>query len=374
MSAREVNVSVVRGAVGAAPFAQVEHTYAKYCLFGLTRRLAFYRRMQKFCERGKPLNTAIGGMLARYERKKDPRKHIFGRIHRATVQEGESFVDAFRPYGSPAELMMISAGFAGDKAAEGFRMAAYVATSVREMRSAIIGKLFYPSVLIAFMVALVVGLSRQLVPIMRKIRPDESTWPGMSQALASVAYTIEHYGVLLGLLALVVAIMVTFSLSRWTGRIRVRVMDRWIPPWSMYCTFQAASFLIALGAMVRTGRPLASAIDGLAETARAWLRSHLLTMSTRVKAGDATWQALDTGMLDDETMGDLEDYSASGAIDEALMVLGEDAVSNALVRIRAAAAVLWVVALLLVAGGIVLIYGGFASFMYDLSGQQGPIT
>lgn len=353
--------------------ATFEHWMAKKMSFGLDARLRFYRRMEKFIERGNPLKTAIDGMLRRYERPKGllkrqhPLRHIFRRIQRAVSTEGQSFVRAFGEYGSPVETMMIAAGFAGDKAAEGFRMAGYVASSTRTMRRAVSREMAWPITLILIGLVMLVMLSRQFVPIMLQINPDVESWPALSQMLAGTSHAITHYGfyILAGIIAICWAI--AFSLPRWRGPVRVRFMDRFIPPWSMYRVFQAASFLIGLGSMVRTGTPVASALNGLMAPAAPWMRAHLTLMMTRIRSGDATFVALDTGLLDEETMGDLEDYAAAGAIDEALIIMGEDAIEGAISRITVISKVMSVFALLFVAGIIVVVYGGFMAFMYTLT-------
>jgi toxin co-regulated pilus biosynthesis protein E len=71
-------------------------------------------------------------------------------------------------------------------------------------------------------------------------------------------------------------------------------------------------------------------------------------------------RALNTGLLDDETAGDVEDYSRLGSFSDAIYVLGSRSLEAGIVQIQMRMGVIKNLLLVLVAGSIIWIY--FASF------------
>jgi len=334
---------------------EIELRWAGLVHFGAKKRMRLYQRLQRFTARGIPLKRSIEIMWQRLNRARDSRRAVFRRLIEQ-MGEGVTFTKAMEPFLPGAERLLIFAGEDSGRIHTGFEQASFVAEAVKKMRSAVIGTMAYPAVLFVMLCLILWGMASQFIPILLQVAPLNE-WPAVSQVLYYVAMTVQTAGIWILLALFGVAIMVAKSLPTWTGNGRAFV-DRWVPPFTTYREYQGSIFLISLAALIAADRPDVQAIRQLAQISRPWLRSHLTTMHAALLAGQSPGRALDTGLLNAEVCGDVEDYASAGAFDQAVAQIGKETVEDAIIRIASSAAVVKYVMMALVAASILLVYSG----------------
>lgn len=157
----------------------------------------------------------------------------------------------------------------------------------------------------------------------------------LSQAFA--ALPVEYYGpvtqalftlseVLRRLWWLLIGVIVLFpwlclrSLSSFTGRIR-NVLDRW-GLWRLYRVVQSVRFLSLLAVLLQprgnVGARLREALIIQRTGATPWLRSHVDAMLLRIDGGLDAIDALDTGLVDEQTWWYFTDMAMTLGLDAGL--------------------------------------------------------
>lgn len=320
---------------------RVEHLLAAKTCFTARERMRLYDRLYRFVHRGYGLKIALEGMLSRFETKNDPRRIIWRRWVRG-LNEGQQFAQLAAPYIPIAEQIMLAAGDRSGKLDVGFRTASFVADAARKMKNALVAALTYPVILLAALVGVLVFVAVKLMPALEGIYPVEK-WPSISRGLYHIANFLRDYGVFVALGAVALAIVVVYSLPRWQTAWRRR-FDKRVPVYTMYREFQGASLLIALSALLQSGTPIETALTDIRKNASPWLGWHIDLMMKLLRGkGLRPSEAIDTGLLHDETIGYLQDYDRAGSFADAIEAVGRDIVDDAVERLRRLAAILGVV-------------------------------
>lgn len=347
----------------------LDRSLAKLFNFGANDRARFYDRMHKFTTRGRDVRSALEGAYIRYERDKDMRRVVWRDWVRG-LQAGRPFHELIAPYISPGERMLLAAGEESGALPQAFAHAKYVATAVHRIKMTLLGELFYPIVLVGVFIVLLIVVSVNLMPTMASIAPVES-WPTMSKILYYTSTFFLHwwYAIIGGALAAIGVSL--WSLPRWSSNFR-RKLDKGLPPWSIYAAIESATLLINCAAMVNTGNSFDNTVKKIRENSSPWLNWHLDLIIRRLSAGKKPSEAMETGLIDKETMGDIQDYDDSGAFNEAIGYIGEDIVEHTIHMIKLRAGVLRAITLVAVAGGIVWTYASVGMLvMKFMSGVQG---
>jgi len=335
---------------------EFEHWFARRFNFGAKARIRLYERLERFTTRKKPIREALESIWARYHRKKDARRAVFRRLVEQMAGAGSSFSSAIAPYIPPAERLMLFAGEEGAKLPVGLQKARFVAEAVQKMRKALISELRYPVLLVVFLAVMLVVIAYQLVPIMLQMAPL-SKWPPVSMMLYYIATAVKVAGIWFVAFVFAAAVLIARTIDTWTGPMR-RFADKYLPPWTIYRVYQGSTFLISIAALIEAGRPIDVALKQITPISKPWLREHVVAMLQQLSAGVPPGRAIDTGLLDDEVCGDIEDYGSAGAFDQAIGAVGQDTISDSIERIALQAGVVRGVLMLMVAAGILLVYGG----------------
>jgi type II secretory pathway component PulF len=352
--------------------AALEHAYAKAMNFGSTARIRLYNRLYRFTSREYDLSVALQGMLTRFQRKSDPRRVIWRRWI-GGLREGLKFHQVMGPYVPPAERMMLSAGEESGSLAEGFRQAEYVADATKRMRGALFSSLAYPAVLCVLLCLVLYLVAARMMPTLETVLEVEK-WPGFAQTLYHVSGFIRDWGLWLGLTFIGLIVLIIKTFPTWTGGVR-RVLDRRVLPWTIHREFAAANFLISLAALVSTGRPIDEALIHIRRVATPWLAWHVDRFRMQMRMGVRPERAIDTGLYSDEVAGDLEDYGAAGAFEEAIEAVGKNVVEDAIRSIQLSARMINVLVLVAVAGVMVWMYASmaFVGMEVQKNASAGPL-
>lgn len=339
---------------------------AKRATFAGRARARFYDKLYRFTKAGVPIDRALGNMHARYITRKDPRAALFSRI-RHGLQQGNPVSQSLANYIPSGERQLIQAGETSGKVFDGFREAKKMVEVSLEIRSALIGELLYPLMLLGVVIAILAVMSFQLVPQLLDAVPF-SKWPPMARPLYYLSTGVAHYGIWVAV-ALAVAVWASIrSLPRWRGP-RRETIDRWFPPWSVYREVIGSSVLIALAALTGAGVPISKSVSQLRLTATPWLAVHLNRMGSALEAGVDSGKAMRTGLFDPEVEDDIEDYSNSIGFDEALAQIGDDQVKDAIARIKSRASVMRVGMFLVVVTLLLYVYSSAGMVAISVGGS-----
>jgi type II secretory pathway component PulF len=323
--------------------------------FGLKARMSLYERMQAFLEANIDVVSTLRSIRDRYmaRKKSDNRAYIINEWL-TVIEKGGKFGDAVREWVPSSEHMLISAGERGEGLISGLREAGVMSSAASRSKSAVIGGLLFPIALVAMEMGMLIMFQTQMVPVFKGLLAIEK-WPAAAQTLNSLSKFLNDYLwlVVLGIIGMSTVIMVT--MGRWTRYPR-RIFDKF-PPWSVYRSYQGSSFLIGLSSLMNAGVPHYDAIRMMHRTASPWMRVHLEKMMSNLRLGGANpGKALDTGLLDVETVGDVEDYGRLSSFPEAIKILGSRSIEKGVKSIEAKMAIVKNLMLVMVACSIVWIY------------------
>ena len=122
-------------------------------------------------------------------------------------------------------------------------------------------------------------------------------------------------------------------MPRWIGRSR-NIADRF-PPYSVYKEYQSASFLIALSSMMIAGVSLNEGLLKVQSKGSPWLKDHIGKMLRKLRvAGSDYGKVMDTGLLDDETAEDIQDYAKLSTFEKAVYGIGEKTLRKSIIKIN----------------------------------------
>lgn len=321
--------------------------------FGLKTRIGLYQRMAAFLEAGIDIIRTLETIKKRYDKKKDYRGKVIGSWVES-MGRGETFSDAIKSWVPPAEFMLISAGERSGDLTEGLKQTVILSEAASKNKNAIIGGLIMPVVLVSMIFLMLIGFQIQMAPVFIGLLPLQQ-WPDSAQTLYKYSrFFYDHWFILVCMLG-IAGVAIGMTINVWTGKVR-DIFDK-IPPWSIYKGYQGSSFLIAFSSLMKAGVPNYEALILMEKSASPWLKSHLKIMKERMgKGGSNPGEALNTGILDAETAGDIEDYSNLSGFQKAIFEIGSRSLETSVAQTKRRMAVLTNILLICVAGGVLVIY------------------
>lgn len=290
------------------------------------------------------------------------------------LSEGRKFSEVLAGFIPSEELTLIAGGERSNSVAEGMLQAQKATAAKMAMRAAIVGSLLEPSLLVVGAFGLLVGFGVFMGPLLLSMFPIDK-FPGYVQTLLHLGTFMQNYWWLLGGVIVVASTAVMWSLGNWTGSMRDRV-DR-LPPWSMYQTYQSATFMIGLSALLSSGVPIPEAIRNIRAQSSTWMKRHLSVSLARLKNGDSYQEVFGTGMLDIPTNDLVAVYADLAEFDQAIRSIGESSIENSVTGIQRKSAVAKKLSLIIVGVLMGWIYSAFMSVQQvsgELTKQQSNVS
>ena len=321
--------------------------------FGLKARISLYERIADFLDAQIDIVSTLKALRDRYIKSKDYRAQILTEWI-TNMERGAVFSDSLREWVPPAEHMLISAGERGIGLKNGLTEAKVLSTASSDTKAAIAGGIIFPIALFGMIIGLMFMFQTQQVPAFTSMLPIER-WPPSAKMLYNISYFFYKY--LFVLLAAIgaLAFFISATMGRWTRPPRA-LFDR-LPPWSIYKSYQSSSFLIGLASLMQAGIANYDALRMLHRNASPWMKMHLERMMSAMKVGGSNpGKALDTGLLDDEIAGDVQDYSRLGTFQDAIYRMGQRSLREGVKSIESKMVVVRNLMLVLVAGSIAWMY------------------
>lgn len=321
--------------------------------FGLKARISLYERIVAFLQADIDIVSTLMAIRNRYRERKDYRAIVIDSWI-GEIERGGSFSDAMLEWVPPSEHMLISAGDRGEGLITGLQQATVMSNAAARSKGAIIGGLIFPIVLFSMILMLMIMFQSKMVPIFSQLMPV-AQWPGSARWLYNISYFVKNYLWLVIIAMAGLSFLITSTLGSWTRPPR-EIFDK-LPPWSIYRTYQGSSFLIGLSSLMKAGVASFEALGLMHANASPWMKMHLERMMSAMKLGGSSdGKALNTGLLDTETAGDVEDYSRLGSFQDALELMGSRSLEAGVKSIEAKMGVVRVLMLMMVAMSIGWVY------------------
>lgn len=303
--------------------------------FSTVMRMKLYRKIVSFIKQGSPLFDMLLKLESKYEasKKGDVRAAVI-RYWIREMNNGKDFSEAIKEWVPPAEMMLIQAGEKSGAMEEAINNAIDVTEASKNMKSAIIGALSYPAILLVILFGMIYLFSTNVVPKLTSIK-DPETWPGPAHTMYKMSVFVESYWLFVigGLICTFIAI--NYTIPRLTGKVRDS-LDK-IPPWSIYNSFQSSVFLISIASLMKTGTALADALEELKKHASPYVFHHINKMSRRMENGKSNGISLNTGFLPKEIGIDIEIYDETSDFQAAMDQVGRESIEDGIASIKASA-------------------------------------
>lgn len=321
--------------------------------FSLKSRISIYERIADFLDAQIDIVSTLKSLRDRYAKTNDYRARILNEWI-LNMEHGVVFSEAIKDWIPPAEHMLISAGERGVGLKNGLVEAKVLSTASAQTKAAVLGGLIFPLALFGMIIGLMFMFQTQQVPAFTAMLPLER-WPSGAKLLYNVSFFFYKYlFVVLGVMATIGFVM-AYSMGRWTRPPRA-FFDK-LPPWSIYRSYQASSFLIGLASLMQAGIANYDALRMMHKNASPWMKMHLERMMSAMKVGGSNpGKALDTGLLDAETAGDVQDYSRLGSFQDAIYRMGKRSLALGVKSIEAKMVIIRNLMLVLVAVSIAWMY------------------
>lgn len=307
-------------------------------LFSLKNRIRFYKTLYRVSKRGQKITISLKGMSDRNSKKTigAAYRNIYDR-----VMNGEKLAHIL--VGLPAtELMLIAAAQNTGDLAPGFEQARFIAVAKQRIKNVLFG-LIQPIVMVAVVFAVLTLVTPKVMPMLENMLSVDE-WEPMAVLLYDLSkFTSKNALTIIGMV-ISYAVISMILLSRWSGQQthtrKVRLwLDRYIPPFSIYRIIEQSGFLLALGSLMKAGTTVPVALKSMREQSNPWMRAHIDQMifdfhnKDFKKGSDEDFQlapAIDTGLIDLDTMGYLYDMDAAGAIVEEIKTMGQEVLEDTL--------------------------------------------
>ncbi len=334
----------------------LDTAWLRHVVLGDGPRSELLSNLAGLVDAGIPVYDALATMEKVFRKESDRRADILADIMKR-LHEGKTVAEALRPWVVAHESQMLGSITRGVDLGSALRNAAGLTESRRRIVGAVTGAMAYPAVLLMVGTAMLLVFSTQVIPTLAQLIPADK-WTGLGLFYHGLSSAVRHYGFLMLLAALALLAAAMLSLPRWKpGRAR-RWLDRRLPPYNLYQTYQGAILLITISIMMRSGIPMGDAVQILWDNNPSpWFRAHLALIRRKLEQGAGVrLAALDNPIFPVDVRIAVALFDRLSDPDKAMARLGTQAAESAeksakKIGIYANAAVLVLVGLLV--GGVI---------------------
>ncbi|EBR6014423.1 type II secretion protein F [Salmonella enterica] len=198
---------------------------------------------------------------------------------------------ALKKYIKEDEYQLISSGEIRGDLAGGLVQAIKIVRSRSEMTMTLVMSMIYPSVLVFGCLANMYMVHDTITPVFLSLAPKER-WTSSMRLLTDTSGFLIENGTYILCFCIVLFFLIRYSLARYTGPGR-QYLD-YIPPWSLYKTFNGVSFLFNMASMLSIDIPVAKALERLEKnsTQSRWLLERIKEIRRYVLLGQSLAMAM----------------------------------------------------------------------------------
>lgn len=306
-------------------------------------RMAIYRKLMKFLRNGISLPKALDTLYLFASddgrKPKAPQAQML-QAWRTKVRNGETLGRAINGWVPNQDVVVIASGENAGSTDVALQNAVFIKEGSKRIKSAIVGGLAYPTLLVMVVFAFLYIISSQVVPAFDSVVPKEQ-WTGNGATLATLADMVDLY-MRPGIVAIVTSIVLLyFSLPRFTGKYRTK-LDKY-PPYSLYRLTMGSGFLLSMSGMISAGISVTKALRLMARDANPYYKERINGALKYVNEGKNLGEALymsGFNFPDKEAVMDLRAYASLDGFDKTLSALGEQWMEDSVEKIKAQSAIL----------------------------------
>ncbi len=325
----------------------------------LQKRLDLYNIMESFLVDGIPALQMVESLQKYYLSIKDKKMAATMNQWRRDLLKAEGSLGEAMAFNIPANeaSLIIAADNNGDIKA-GFENAIFMTTTIRKIKGILIGQLIYPIILLIAAIVVQIGYYLKFVPMMFEIKKNFTAWPEISKISVTIADGVYHSTTVLIWLAAVYLIAFVVLAPRLTGTFRNKVLDK-LPPYNLYKTLTAVSFLLNVYGYMQAGRNIEYSIPMLRKNANPWLRWHYDRMILNIRESVPYGEAIDTGLINPKQAAIIRAYGMVSSFPKGIERTSKNIINDTIAQVSGITAVLRIIGMALVGLSIVLLISGF---------------
>mgnify|MGYP005840709709 CR=1 FL=1 len=287
--------------------------------FTIKERLFFYEELVIGIEDGVAMLDIVDDVFEGYKRRGSILS-VMAKEWSVDMKSGRTFANALSSWVPESELYLIASGEEKNNLAFTINELIYTVKEQEELSKSIKKKLL-PQVLVIFVFFLIVyGGSKYISPGFKELIPEKS-WPEISRNYFLMSDWAVNYVPYIGTLLLISFISIFATFKSFTGSFR-NILDDYFP-WSVYKKIQAASFLIVLSGMIKSGIATRQSIEKLYKFSSPYMKTHFTKMNFRLSKGIQEGSALDTGLFDKTTVVKIENFGKRSGFSKGILSIGK---------------------------------------------------
>ncbi|MDD3029180.1 MAG: type II secretion system F family protein [Alphaproteobacteria bacterium] len=324
--------------------------------FRLSKRTRFriYRKLESLLLANEALSRALDRLYQNVtEMGKYPHRPAAVALREWFLKDraGISLSKAMDGWVPQSELYMIRAGEESGSLARALGAVRTMNARGQEMRQAVSYAVGYPAFMAVLVGFVIWTFSVNLIANMRANAPA-SVVASMG-SVVSFSDFVTQWGLVIVFGIVVVAVVITSTLSFWRGSLRSR-FDKY-PPWSWYRVLQGSGFLMGLSALLGAQVPLKKSLEILGEQGNPWMRERIAATRQNVLAGHNLGESLRLTRMNfpsPEVAIDLEILAERSDVSVVIEQVADEWMQDQVEAMRAQAAVIRNVGMALVGGVI----------------------
>ncbi|WP_432737316.1 type II secretion system F family protein [Maridesulfovibrio sp. FT414] len=336
-------------------------------------RIRVYRKLAAMTRHGVSVAEAISYIEERHAKQKSPLTPVLAEVS-ARIHSGNKIHEALSGFIPAEEAMLIRSGENSGKLYEALDLSVRLIKARLKIVSSMWKALSYPVLLILAVIALLLVLSRYVVPKLSELS-DPARWMGSAKTLYQVAGFVDSTAGTVLLAGLVLLFLLSLATIRiWTGRLRVNVDG--IPPWSFYRLIIGSLWLFTLSTLMKSGIQLSQAMNDMLATpgSSPWLKERLNSVKAQLNLGKGLGQALDDSgyrFPAQIIIEDLRVYSKLPGFDAQLHLIAEEWLEEGMETIKTQAKVINIVCIISISSMISSIVLAVTSLQQQLGQTMG---
>lgn len=333
-------------------------------------RLRLYRKIAKMLSNGLPLLKIIEELQDRASRQgRNPREPLAMTLDdcRRMVQNGRLLAEALEWWVPKTEQMIIQAGEQSGRLESSLNAVVDVVQASKKIQSVIVGGIMYPMAVFGLILAYIYMFGTRVIPEFARM-VDPTRWHGAARSLYLMSEFVQHWMLLVLVVAAALVTAIIMSMPVWRGNVRV-FFDK-IPPYSIYRLINGTGFLMSFSALQHAGITVEKSLMRLSDMAEPWLRERLDGALIGIKSGLNCGEALRNsgyGFPSTEIIDDLCVYAEYKGFPEALKMLADEWMEEGVEHLSAQMKVLNSASIIVLAIVIGWLVTGFFGIQHEIA-------
>jgi type II secretory pathway component PulF len=318
--------------------------------FDARTRERFYRKLSQLLRNGISIDRALEQMEMTETKQRRGSLGKLIRRWRHSIENGVNFGTCISPYVPSNESLLLESGGNFGRMQRALTEAAEAVAQQRRVKKMVMRSSAYPLLLLTILGNALFLASYNVIPAFADVLPVEK-WEGAPLMVAHIADFIRHYGGMLLLGVLGLAVVVFMSMPLWRGRSRMLV-ERLVP-WSVYRMWQGSSFLLSVASLMSSGVKIDEvALKRISSRVSPYMQERIDAISRQIVSGFNLGEAMyraGYGFPDIELIDDMRIYAALRNFEDNITTIAREWVDEVLDKIDVAMKIANTVVLVLIA-------------------------